>query len=336
MKTNPMLTSAVRSFFITLTMSTLLCAGTGAYAQTFLKLNHTDTPTGTRHRAAELFAEKVREFTNGRYNVIVFHSGQLGNDPKSIELVGKGQLDFTISATGSYASVQPTLNLTALPFLFDGYEHGWKFYDESKWLAEQFASMQPKGLRVISTWEAGFRSFTTKDPLPSPDAAKGKSMRVFPNEMVKATMEAIGFSTQVIPVTDVYRAIQEGKVVGQENPIDTIHALRFYEVAPHITLTQHIYSPLPVVISEKTWGTLSADDRASFTRAARAAQLYSRTTVRNNEARQLDEMTAAGAKVARPAIEPFRAAAKPVYENAKTKFAGQVDQIVADAARMRK
>jgi TRAP-type transport system periplasmic protein len=332
MKTNRNTISLMRH--VTTLLATIALTA-GLNAQTFLKLNHTDTPTGTRHRAAELFAEKVREFTKGRYNVVVFHSGQLGNDPKSIELVGNGAIDFTVSATGSYASVQPTLNLTALPFLFDGYEHGWKFYDESKWLAEQFAAMQPKGLHVISTWEAGFRSFTTKDPLPSPDAAKGKSMRVFPNEMVKSTMEAIGFTTQVIPVTEVYRSIQEGKVVGQENPIDTIHALRFYEVAPHVTLTQHIYSPLPVVMSEKTWNTLSSADRALFVRAARVAQQFSRTTVRNNEARQLDEMTSAGAKIARPSIEPFRAAVKPVYESAKTKFATQVDQIVADAARLR-
>jgi tripartite ATP-independent transporter DctP family solute receptor len=299
-------------------------------AQTFLKFNHTDTPSGTRHRAAELFAERLAEYTNGRYQVIVFHSGQLGNDPKSIELVSKGKLDLTISATGSYASIQPTLNLTALPFLFDSYEHGWRFYDQSKWLKDQFAAMQPKGLRAISTWEAGFRNFTTKTPLPDPTAAKGKSMRVFPNPMIKSIMESMGFSTQVIPVPDVYRAIQEGKVVGQENPIDTIFALRFFEVAPHITLTQHVYSPLPVVISEQTWQKISTADRQHFLRAATQAAEYSRKSVRDNEARLLEIMATRGAIIARPNIAPFKAATASVYEDARKTNAAELDGLLSE------
>jgi TRAP-type transport system periplasmic protein len=299
-------------------------------AQTFLTLNHTDTPSGTRHRAAELFAEKVAEATQGRYQIIVFHSGQLGNDPKSIELVSKGKLDFTISATGSYASLQPTLNLTALPFLFDSYEHGWRFYDQSKWLREQFASLNPKGLRVVATWEAGFRNFTTKTPLPDPAAAKGKSMRVFPNPMIKSIMESIGFTTQVIPVPDVYRAIQEGKVIGQENPIDTIYALRFFEVAPHITLTQHVYSPLPVTVAEQTWAKISTADRGHILLAASAAADYSRKAVRNNEARLLSLMAARGAIVARPNVAPFRTATTSVYDEAKKTNAAELDRLLAD------
>ncbi len=307
-----------------------------APAQTFLKLNHTDTPSGTRHRAAELFADRVAEGTQGRYQVIVFHSGQLGNDPKSIELVSKGKLDFTISATGSYASMQPTLNLTALPFLFDGYEHGWRFYDQSKWLKDQFAALQPKGLRVISTWEAGFRNFTTKTALPDPSAAKGKAMRVFPNPMIKSVMESIGFTTQVIPVPEVYRSIQEGKVIGQENPIDTIYALRFFEVAPHITLTQHVYSPLPVVISEQTWAKIPDRDRKVFQRAAAAAADFSRRAVRDNEARLLNLMTTRGAIVARPSIAPFKAATASVYDEARKNNAAELERLLADVLALSK
>lgn len=303
---------------------------TSANAQTFLKLNHTDTPSGTRHRAAELFAERVAEATQNRIRIIVFHSGQLGNDPKSIELVSKGQLDFTISATGSYASVQPTLNLTALPFLFDSYEHGWRFYDQSKWLKDQFAAMPPKGLRVVGTWEAGFRNFTTKTALPDPTAAKGKAMRVFPNPMIKSIMESIGFTTQVIPVPEVYRAIQEGKVIGQENPIDTIYALRFFEVAPHITLTQHVYSPLPVVISEQTWTKISSADRIQILRAATAAADYSRKAVRDNETRLLNLMATRGAIIARPNTAPFKAATASVYDDAKKASAVELERLLAD------
>jgi hypothetical protein len=83
-------------------------------------------------------------------------------------------------------------------------------------------------LSVLATWEAGFRRFTTKEPLVSPADAKGKKMRVFPNDMTCWIVESIGFAPVVLPVTEVYLAIQQGIVIGQENPTDTIYSLRFY------------------------------------------------------------------------------------------------------------
>ncbi len=108
---------------------------------------------------------------------------------------------------------------------------------------------------------------TTKDPLNSPADAKGKKLRTYPNEMQRWLLEAMGFSIQIMPVTEVYLAIQQGTVSGQENPIDTIYANKFYEVAPNVTLTQHVYSPIPLAISEKTWQRLSAADREAVTKA---------------------------------------------------------------------
>jgi TRAP-type transport system periplasmic protein len=301
-----------------------------------LKFNHTDSPSGTRHRAAELFASKVAEYTRGRYRVLIFHSGQLGNDPKTIEALQVGGIDFTVSATGSYASLVPTLNLAMLPYLVGSYEQRWKLYDDSAWLKAQMSKLPEKGLRHLSTFESGFRSFTTKTPLASPDDANNKTMRVFPNEIVKGTMESIGFKTLVMPVTEVYRAIQQDKVVGQENPIDTIYAQRFFEVAPHITLTQHIYSPTPLMISEKTWAKLSAADRNAVTRAAREAADFSRKATRDNDRALLDAMTAKGAKVARPDIAPFRNKVTTVYADARKKYGEDVDKFLADAAVARK
>ena len=98
---------------------------------------------------------------------------------------------------------------------------------------------------------------TTKDPLRTPDDAKGKKLRTFPNEMMRWTLDAIGFSVQIMPLPEVYMAIQQGAVSGQENPIDTIYSNKFYEVAPYVTLTKHVYSPIPLAISEKTWQKLS-------------------------------------------------------------------------------
>lgn len=308
-----------------------------AEAQTVLKFSHTDQDKGARHAAGLLFAKKVEEYTKGKYKVQVFCCSQLGNDPKNIEQLALGGIDFTVSSTGSYAPHVQTLNLTMLPFLVDGYEQGWKLYDESKWLKAQFDKAPQKGFRFLATWEAGFRCMTTKDPLGSPEDAKGKKLRTFPNEMMRWTLEAVGFNIQIMPLPEVYLAIQQGQVSGQENPIDTIYSNKFYEVAPHITLTQHVYSPIPLTISEKTWQRLSPEERAAITKAAQEAADWSRKEIRANDSNQLKEMESKGAKIGRPAIDPFRVAVKPVYAKAREKYgAADVDAFLADAEAVRK
>lgn len=310
-------------------------AGSAVAAET-LRFSHTDNPGGSRQAAAELFAEKVAEYTDGRYEVQIFPSGQLANDPKAIELLQLGGIDFTVSATGSYATHLPTLNLTAMPFLVDTYEQGWELYDNSDWLQGEFDKLPEKGFRVLSTWEAGFRSFTTNEPLASPEDAQSMKMRVFPNDMIRWSMEAIGFQTVVMPITDVYLSIQQGIVNGQENPVDTINSLRFYEVAPNITLTRHVYSPLPLTIAEKTWQSFSDEDKEAVRKAAAESAAFSRNLVKSSVDSQLSQMTEDGAKVSVPEIGPFREAVQPVYAKAKDVYGEEaVNNILSDAAAIR-
>lgn len=313
----------------------LACCATAAMAQgiprpIILKLNHTDTPSGSRHQASELFSKKIEEYSKGKYHILVFHSAQLGNDQQSLKLLVDGKLDFTTSATGTFAGLVPELNLTALPYLVRNYEQGWRFYDQSPWLRKQFDKLPEKGVRQIATWEAGFRSFTTRSALNRPEDAVGKKMRVFPNEMIKWIVESIGYEAVVIPVTEVYGAIQQGRVDGQENPIDTIRSLRFNEVAPNIVLTQHVYSPLPFVMSELTWKKLSPAERDYFRRAAQEAASLSRKLVKEADEKNIEAMRAAGAKIVTPDIEPFRKSMASVYLKAKTVYGGDVDAILKD------
>jgi tripartite ATP-independent transporter DctP family solute receptor len=307
-----------------------------ASAQTVLKFSHTDQQAGARHAAAQAFAKRVEELTQGRYKVQVFCCSQLGNDPKNIEQLALGGIDFTVSSTGSYAPHVPSLNLTMMPFLVDSYQQGWKLYDESKWLQQQFDKAPAKGFRFLATWEAGFRSMTTRDALNSPEDAKGKKLRTFPNEMMRWTLEAMGFNIQIMPLPEVYLAIQQGAVSGQENPVDTIFSNKFYEVAPNVTLTNHVYSPIPLAISEKTWQKLSAADQKAVAQAAQEAAKVSRDLISGNDANQLKEMAAKGAKInANPNVAAFRTAVQPVYAKAREKFGADVDAFLKDAEMVR-
>ena len=329
-----------KSFRRTL-ISTLAAAAFGlaalpGSAQTILKFSHTDQAQGSRHAAAQVFAKKVEELTQGRYQVRVFCCSQLGNDPKNIEQLALGGIDFTVSATGSYAPHVPELNLTMLPYLIDNFQQGWKLYDESKWMKTQFDKAPAKGFRFLATWEAGFRNMTTKDALNSPADAKGMKLRTFPNEMMRWTLEAMGFNIQIMPLPEVFLAIQQGAVQGQENPVDTIASNKFYEVAPNVTMTQHVYSPIPMAISEKTWQKLAPADQKAITEAAKIAGKFSREFVASNEDKLLEGMQKAGAKINRPAVGPFRDAVQPVYAKAREKFGADVDALLADAQSVRK
>ena len=264
-----------------------------------LKFSHTDQQAGARQAAAQLFAKKVEELTQGRYKVQVFCCSQLGNDPKNIEQLALGGIDFTVSSTGSYAPHVPSLNLTMMPFIIDSYQQGWKFYDESKWLQAQFDKAPAKGFRFLSTWEAGFRNMTTRDALNSPDDAKGKKLRTFPNEMMRWTARSDGFQhPDHAPARGVPGDPAERRG-GQENPIDTICSNKFYEVAPHVTLTNHVYSPIPLAISEKTWARLSPADQKAVTRSRPGvAARYSRNMIRRQRRQPAQaEMAAKGAKI---------------------------------------
>lgn len=325
----------------TLIRGTFVLAATAlaasAYAQTILKFSHTDQQQGARQAAAQVFAKKVEEYTQGRYKVQVFCCSQLGNDPKNIEQLALGGIDFTVSSTGSFAGQVPTLNLTMMPFIIDSYAQGWKFYDESKWLKAQFEKAPAKGFRFLATWEAGFRNMTTRDPLNGPEDAKGKKLRTFPNEMMRWQLEAMGFGIQIMPLPEVYLAIQQGAVSGQENPIDTIASNKFYEVAPHVTLTNHVYSPTPLAISEKTWQKLSPEDQKSVMRAAQEVAPFQRNMIKDNDEKLLAEIATKGAKINRkPNTEAFRTAVEPVYAKAREKYGADVDAVLAEAAAVRK
>jgi tripartite ATP-independent transporter DctP family solute receptor len=321
--------------FIALAFSASFAGATYA-APTVLKFSHTDQSQGARHAGALVFAKKVEEYTQGRYKVNVFCCSQLGNDPKNIEQLALGGIDFTVSATGSYAPHIDTLNLSMLPFIVDSYEQGWKLYDESAWMKKQFDKAPAKGFRFLATWEAGFRNMTTKGPLNSPDDAKGKKLRTFPNEMMRWTLESMGFGVQIMPLPEVYLAIQQGAVFGQENPTDTIYSNKFYEVAPNITMTGHVYSPIPLAISEKTWQKLSPEDQKAVTKAAKETGTWVRNTIKDGEDKQLQEMAGKGAKIAKPSKEAWRTSVQPVYVKAKEKWGADADELLAEAAALRK
>ncbi|MGG5822528.1 TRAP transporter substrate-binding protein [Falsiroseomonas sp. HW251] len=328
-----------------ITRRTALLAGAGLLAAPAishaqqprtLRLNHTDTEVGARQEAANLFARRVQELTDGRFRVQVFHSGQLANDARSLEQVAVGSIDMAITGVVTYATHTRPLNLVALPYLAETYQQGWRLYDQSRFIAEQKQALIGRGMRVIGDWEAGFRSFSTNFPLPSPAAARGRKLRIAPVDMVRWIMESQGWNPVVMPVTEVYLAIQQGTVDGQENPVDTIFSQRFYEVARHITLSNHVYSPLWLCVAERSWGTLPQNARDALVQAGLESGRFNRETVAANDDRLLEQMTARGAVVNRPDLAAWRQASQGAVARARQEYGAEtVDRFIEEASSLR-
>ena len=312
-----------------------LIAGPAA-AQTIMKLSHTDLAGGNRDKAGKKFAEKVHEYTQGRYQVRVYPAGQLASDSKALDQMQIGGIEFAISGPGVMSVKVPILDLTMLPYLVDTYEQGWKLYDESPWIKAQFDKAPEKGIRVLSMLEAGFRNLTTKELITNPTEAKGRKLRTYESEMMRWTVEALGFNVQILPIPEVYLAIQQGAVHGQENPIDTIYANKFYEVAPYVTMTKHIYAPLLIAASEKAWQTIPQADRPLFLKAAADATAFSRAEVTKDIEGQIATMKSKGATITNPDVKPWRNAMSAVYDKARKKYGADVDALLADADAVRK
>jgi len=317
-------------------MVAALLVGGLAEAGTTLRFGHTDPPDGLRHKAALLFADKVKEYTQGRYSVDVHHSGTLGNDPKLLEQVKLGAIDFAVSGIAIYANQVPELGLLALPYLVESYEQGWQLYDTSPWVREWFAKLQAKNMRILSMFEAGFRQLTSKKPVRVPEDVKGMKIRIAKSQVYVWLWSTLGANPTVMGMDEVYISLQQGVVDAQENPIPTIHVQKFYEVAKNIALTNHIYAPIPLSITEKRWQSFSPADQAAVLKAAQEAATWHRKAVLDEDDNMLADMKSKGATVIKPDVSAFAKASRPVYDKAGEQFPKEVLQALlkdADALK---
>lgn len=315
----------------------LVCLVAGvAEAGTTLRLGHTDPPDGLRHKSATLFADKVKEYTQGRYSVDVHHSSTLGDDPKLLEQVKLGAIDFAVTGVAIYSNQIPELGLLALPYLVESYDQGWALYDTSPWVKEWFAKLQTKNIRYLAMWEAGFRQLTAKRAVRVPEDVKGMKVRISKNQVYLWLWSALGANPTVMALGETYISLQQGVVDAQENPIPTIHVQKFYEVAKNISLTNHIYAPIPLSIEEKRWQSLSAADQAAVLKAAQEASVWHRKAVVSEDDKMLADMQAKGATVIKPDVPAFGRASKSVYDKAGEQFPKPVlEALLKDTAAIK-
>jgi tripartite ATP-independent transporter DctP family solute receptor len=288
---------------------------TAAQAQTTkLTLGHGAAPGNPRHEAAVKFADTVKAKTGGRYEVQVAHSSQLGDDAAMVTALRSGTLDMSANSQGAVANVVPEYAALGLPFLFNDIQSAWKLLDGpvGEELAKRTAA---KGMVVLGYWDNGIRHVTnSKRPIKAPADLKGLKVRTPPDAMTMDIMQTLGADAQQIKFSELYVALQQGVVDGQENSLTNIVSAKLYEVQKYLSLTGHKYETNPFLMSKRAWDRLSEADRKAFQEAATEATALQRQLSREADEKLAAELKAKGIQIETVDRQAFVAATRPVYD----------------------
>ena len=287
-----------------------------AAAQTKLRWAHVYEVTEPFHTEALGAAGEIRKRSGGRFDIEVFPASQLGNENQISEALGAGAIDIVYVGINFVAATYPPLGITGAPFVLRDFEH-WKAYRGSKLFAELAKGYEDKTKHKITALTYyGQRHVTANKPIRTPQDIKGMKLRVPPAPLFLMFTKSVGADATPIAFSDVYTALQQGLVAGQENPLPTIMAKKFYEVQSHITLTGHITESMVTVVGGHIWNKLTAEDRKLFADTLQEAAAKATEAIEASERILAVELKKLGMTVIEPDREAFRKAAVPLHNDA--------------------
>ncbi len=245
-----------------------------------LKLGHGHSPTHSYQLGMEEARKNLEQTTGGRISLQFFPSAQLGNERQMQEMLSAGTLEMTI--TGLANIYDPAFALFDFPFLYDN-RNQIKAVMYSDLMEEMNQALIAKGLRIVGLMEVGFRNVTSKKPLVSPAELRGFKIRTPESPAQIETFKALGAIPTPMSFNELYSALQQGVVDGQENPLENIYNGKLYEVQKFVNVTRHIYNFAYVLVSEKTWQSLDEADRVALKQAVKIGSLWQIDWAERNE-----------------------------------------------------
>jgi TRAP-type transport system periplasmic protein len=245
----------------------------------------------------EKFAELVEAKSGGKMKVNVFPGGALGSDQANISALQGGTLEMAAMNSGIFASVAKEFAVYDFPFLFDSGKQADAVVDGPFGTA-MHQKLEEKGLVGLAYYELGFRQLTnSKRPIAKVEDIAGLKLRVIPNPINIDWVTALGANPTPLPFPELYAALEQKAVDGQENPVATIQGAKLYEVQKYMTLTNHQYNPQSVVVSRKFWDSLSPDERKILADAAHESATYEREQSRAAASGILEQLRKSGMQV---------------------------------------
>lgn len=226
------------------------------------------TSSSAKDAVTEVFIPKVEEYSNGTITIKHFPDNQLGNDEQSFAMAQTGECDIAVGSTSSVAVTYNDLYVYDVPYLFlnkqEVYDVGFNG-EAGQAILDGFKDYNLKGLAF---WENGFRNITTNDKdIASVADLSGLKIRTMANEIHLAAWKAMGANPTPMAFGELFTAMQQGTVDGQENPLGIITGNKFEEIEKYCTLTEHVYTPYYVVMNLDKWNSLSAEQQDALTKA---------------------------------------------------------------------
>jgi tripartite ATP-independent transporter DctP family solute receptor len=262
-------------------------------------------------KSLKYFAEQLAAKSGGKLVARVYASGALGNDISMTSALRGGTLEMTIPDSSTLVSLVKPFGVLNLPLTFESEKEADAVLD-GPFGQKLLATLPDKGLIGLGFWENGFRHVTnSRRPVQRADDLSGLKLRVIQSPLFLDTFNALGANATPMPFTELYTAMEQTAVDGQENPAATILASKFYEVQKHMVMSRHMYSAWVLLMSKKTWDGLSAEEQKIVQDAAREATLHERKAIRAFSETALADLKKAGMQITElPAAEQAKLRSK--------------------------
>lgn len=289
-----------------------VAAATGASADV-IKVAHADNQAHPKHLAFVKFAEIVKEKSEGRLEIQVYPSGQLGDERELIESLQTGAVHMTSVSNGVMSAFAPQFMLLDIPFSFADADAAREVIDRSHTLL--FGNLEEIGLHGLAIWEQGFRQVSSSDRgIATAADVKGMKLRTMEAPLHVEAWRAMGANPTPMSWGQVYSSLQTGIIDGQENPLYVVTQEKLFEVQKHVSLTNHIYDAMPVIASDNWFSSLPEADAKLIQDAMVEATVYQRTLVEEEVKKARAELQRLGVEVTEtPASEiaKLKALAQP-------------------------
>ncbi|EAZ99837.1 C4-dicarboxylate transport system (C4-dicarboxylate-binding protein) [Marinobacter sp. ELB17] len=303
-------------FFFASALAVSLCAG-NAMAATEIKLGWTtsDSELDPYAIAARYFAEELEKAAPGEFDVSFFPNHQLGNDTEMLEGLQFGTMDAGVITGTQVGQLDTAFQLNDLPFLYADSAQAHAVLDGAVGV-ELLKRLESQGIKGLGFAEAGFRqTINNKKPVTKPDDFQGIKLRVQPSDLFIDSFRAIGANPTPMAWSDVFTAVQQGTVDGLEIPLAVIYANKYPEVTKYLSLTNHTYNALAVLMSKDVFDRLSEDQQKAVQDSSRKAIDRQRKKVASNEEEVLQRIKDAGMQVNEISnVELFRSKVASVYD----------------------
>ncbi len=291
-------------------------------------------------QGAQKFADAVAAKSGGKITVKLFPGGSLGGDLQTVSALQGGTVEITVLNAGILGAQVKEFAVYDFPFLFNNAAEADAVTD-GPFGQKLSARLEDKGLHGLGYWDLGFRNLTnSKRPIAKADDIAGLKIRVIQSPIYIDLFAALGANATPMPFPELYPALDQKAVDGQENPNTVILSSKFAEVQKHLTQTRHIYNPQALIVSRKTWDGLSAEEKKLITDAASEATAFQRQVSRGAADSALESLRKAGMTVTElsPAeTAKLRDKVKPVIDK-YTASVGEatVKELMAEIAKVRK